>query len=192
MRVIALAAAALFAIMIVLDAAAHAEPERVLPGSDAVLTEPPPEIVLVMTQELTRQAGANDIDVFDAAGQEITTGAATIDNADRRRLTVPLPATMAPGDYTVRWKTLSAEDGDTAEGSYSFTFDPAGPANAGTEVVRESVLGPRTTPTAEAEEPEALVQDDEDGVTWILVIAVAVLMLLLGAGGTFLLVQKRP
>lgn len=192
MRLLGSAAAALLAMLIVSSAAGHSEPERVLPGSGAVLNDPPAEVVLLMTQEMTRQAGANDIDVFDATGQEITTVAATIDNADRRRLTVLLPATIAPGEYTVRWKTLSAEDGDTAEGSYSFTFDPERPANAGTEVVRESVLGPRATATPEVEEPQAFVQDDEDGVTWILVVAVAIVMFVLGAGASFLLVQKRP
>ncbi len=191
MRLLGPSLAALLAVLLVATASGHSEPERVFPGSGAVLVEPPAEVVLVMTQELLRQAGANDIDVVDAQGHEVTEVAASIDNADRRRLSVPLPAGIPPGDYTVRWKTLSAEDGDTAEGSYAFTFDPKGPAAAGTEVVRESLLGPTATATPAAYEPVGS-QEGDDGVSWVLVVAVGVAMFVIGAGGTFLLVQKRP
>jgi len=191
MRLLGPVVAALLAVVIVSTASGHSEPERVFPGSGAVLVEPPTEIVLVMTQEMLRQAGANDIDVVDAEGREVTEVAASIDNADRHRLSVPLPAAIAPGEYTVRWKTVSAEDGDTAEGSYAFTFNPEGPAAAGTEVVRESLLGPAATATPAGDEPFGF-QEEDDGVTWVLVVAVGVAMFVIGAGGTFLLVQKRP
>lgn len=192
MRVIGPVASALLAIALVSSAMGHAEPQRVFPGVGAILVDRPAEVVLVMTQEMSREAGANDIDVFDDRGIEVTEVPASIDNADRRRLTVPLPASVAPGEYTVRWKTLSAEDGDTAEGSYRFTFDPTGTPSPGTEVVRDSLLGAAGEDNRDADTPPSLFESRDDGVTWVLVVAVGLGMFVIGAGGTFLLVQKRP
>lgn len=192
MRLLALPAALFIALAVVALAAAHAEPVKVRPGDGAVLNERPAEVALDMSQEMAREAGANDIDVFDADGNEVTAVAAVIDNANRSRLTVPLPADLLPGRYTVKWKTLSSEDGDPASGTVSFTYDPAAAPAAGKEVLREDLLG-EDEPGGDV--PTAQVVDiagDTGGVTWILVVAVGVAMFALGAGGTFLLVQKRP
>ena len=77
---------------------AHAEPATAKPGDGAVLTTIPGEIVLEMSQEMARQGGANDIDVFDEGGKEVTTVAAVVDNNDRKRLSVPVPSGLAPGN----------------------------------------------------------------------------------------------
>jgi methionine-rich copper-binding protein CopC len=171
---------------------AHAEPATAKPGDGAILTSPPPEIVLVMSQEMARQAGQNDIDVFDSAGNEVTSVAAVVDNNDRRRLSVALPSNLQPGEYTVRWKTLSSEDGDPADGELSFTYDPNGTADPGTEELREDLLNPETPGPGGSERPGLSVADEPDGVSWILVVAVGVAMFVLGAGGTFFLVQRQP
>ncbi|MEO8540837.1 MAG: copper resistance protein CopC [bacterium] len=170
---------------------AHAEPATAKPGDGAVLKQSPGEVVLEMSQEMGRQAGNNDIDVFDASGKEITTVAAVVDNADRKRLSVPLPSDLAAGKYNVNWKTTSAEDGDPANGAISFTIDPNGTPNPGKETLREDPLGGET-PAAPGENAGVVLQGSDDGVTWVLVIAVGVAMLVIGAGGTFLLVQKKP
>ncbi len=192
MRLLALPAALFIALAGIALAAAHAEPVKVRPGDGAVLNERPAEVALDMSQEMAREAGANDIDVFDADGNEVSAVAAVIDNANRSRLTVPLPADLLPGRYTVEWKTLSSEDGDPASGTVSFTYDPAAAPAVGKEVLREDLLG-GDEPGGDV--PAAQVVDiggDAGGVTWVLVAAVGVAMFALGAGGTFLLVQKRP
>jgi copper transport protein len=181
-------AAPLLALAVVVSAAAHAEPVTVKPGDGAVLNERPTGIAFEMSQEMAREAGANDIDVFDADGNEVTAVAAVIDNANRTRLTVPLPADLLPGVYTVQWKTLSSEDGDPANGSTTFTYDPAAAPAAGKEVLREDLLGGGGATAA----PVIDVGGDSGGVTWMLVAAVGAGMFAVGAGGTFLLVQKRP
>lgn len=172
---------------------AHAEPALVAPGSEAVLNEPPTQIEIEMSQEMARREGANDIDVFNESGEEVTTVAAVIDNANRRKLSVPLPTSLPPGVYTVKWKTLSAEDGDPADGEYTFTIDPDGTAAPGKTNLRENL------PTAPAEEPGAQqppaqnvdVSGGGAGTSWVLVTAVAVGCLVLGSGTTYLLVQKK-
>ncbi|HMO53343.1 MAG TPA: copper resistance protein CopC [Tepidiformaceae bacterium] len=190
MKFLAPLVAAVAAISVVATAFAHAEPARVYPGDGAVLNEPPAEVVFEMSQEMARQDGQNDIDVFDADGNEVTVVAAVIDKADRKMLSVPLPSNLAPGVYTVRWKTLSAEDGDPDSGETTFTYDPSAPPNPGREVLREDLLNPGGGETPVA--PAAIsVPTADDGVTWVLVVAVGALMFALGAGGTFLLVQRQ-
>lgn len=171
---------------------AHAEPATVKPGDGAVLVQPPAEIVIEMTQDMFSREGANDIDVMDASGKEITTVAAVVDRNDRRRLSVVVPSTLTPGVYTVNWKTLSADDGDDAKGSLSFTYDPNGTASPGKEVLKEDILGPGPTPEAESPPAALSVAGSDNGVNWILVVAVGVGMFVVGAGASFLLVQKRP
>lgn len=168
---------------------AHAEPVKVKPGQDAVLNAVPAEVVIEMSQEMARQQGANDIVVQDGAGKEVTAQPATIDNSNRKKLRVPLPAGLGPGAYTVRWRTLSADDGDTASGNYSFKVDPAATPVAGKEVVREDLLG--VQPASGGDSPAASVAGDGGGASWVLVTAVAVGMFVVGAGASFLLVQKR-
>lgn len=190
MKFLAPFAGAAAAVMSVVLVFAHAEPTRVSPGDGAVLNEPPLEIVFEMSQEMARQEGQNDIDVFDADGNEVTTVSAVIDNANRKILSVALPSNLAPGEYTVEWKTLSSEDGDPDSGSTSFTVDPAAAPDPGIEVLREDLLNPGTD--TETAQPPAIIggSGGDDGVTWVLVIAVGVLMFVFGAGSTFLLVQR--
>jgi hypothetical protein len=146
---------------------------------------------------MARQAGANDIDVFDAAGNEVTAVAAVIDNGDRRRLTVAMPSGLAAGTYTVRWKTLSADDGDSAEGETTFTYDPQAIPKVGNEVLKEDVLQPTAaattgeTPRAAGPPATGTPGSGDGGTSWVLVVAVAVGMFVLGSGGTFLLIQRQ-
>lgn len=172
-------------------ALAHAEPAVVRPGLGASLTAPPAQVEITMTQELARREGANDIDVFDATGTEVTRGAAVIDNGDRRKISVPLPADLAPGQYTVRWKTLSAEDGDAATGEYVFVYDPSRPADPGREVLKNVPPGDGTAPTSGGDPPLLITTGEGGGASWITVIAAGIGGLVLGSGATFLLVQRK-
>lgn len=187
-RIAAIVAAVLVPLFAVASVLAHAEPVRVTPGDGAVVATPPAEIVITMSQELARQAGANDIDVVDAAGNEVTVVAAIIDNGDRRVLRVPLPPSLEPGLYSVRWKTLSDEDGDTDAGELSFEYDPEGTPSEGMVELRDDVAVPET---AAAPLPVTL-QGDDGGLSWVLVAAVGTGAFVLGCGVTYVLVQKRP
>jgi len=169
---------------------AHAEPATVSPGLGANLTSPPGLVTIEMTQEMARREGANDIDVFDASGKEVTVVAAAIDNGNRRKISVALPGGLPAGAYTVKWKTLSAEDGDPDQGEYVFTYDPSRPADPGRTNLKEDAPG--VTPAGDGGSAgTAIVQGGDDGMSWILVAAVGVAGLAIGSGATFLLVQRR-
>ncbi len=177
---------------LVATALAHAEPSEVSPGLGANVIAPPGRIQIVMSQEMAIREGANDIDVINAEGTEVTRIAAVVDRGDRRRISVPLPSDLAPGSYTVQWKTLSSEDGDTDEGEYVFTYDPSKPEDPGRTNLRDEV--PVETPANgddSSAPPPAVTVADDSGMSWILVAAVAVAGLAIGSGATFLLVQRR-
>ncbi|MBP7694353.1 MAG: copper resistance protein CopC [Anaerolineales bacterium] len=105
-------------------AQAHAEYQRSEPSADAILAAPPERIDVWFTQELFRRQGENGLQVRGPDGQILAAGEPQIDDDDRTHLWVVLPAGLTPGVYTVEWRTLSAEDGDTDEGQFTFTVDP--------------------------------------------------------------------
>lgn len=211
---LAVPAAAVIALVTVSMAFAHAAPKTVSPGDGSVLATPPTSVVIETVQDMARQAGANDIQVFDASGKQVTTAPAVINDSDRSNISVAIPPGLAVGTYTVKWKTLSADDGDAANGVLSFTYDPSKPASPG----KVQLIAPlETTPAAGSTTPEATASasasaapasasagtatvgpvnalgDTTPGSTsWVLVTAVGVGMLALGAGGTFLLIKIEP
>lgn len=191
--VVAILSALLVTLIFPALAFAHAQPKTVQPGDGAVLNASPGEYVMETTQEMARREGANDLDIFDTNGNEVTAVAAVIDNSNRSRLTVTLPPTLEPGEYTVRWKTLSAEDGDPAEGELTFTIDPNATPDPGKV---QLVEGAPTAPpddggNGESSAPPIIEGGNGGGTSWVLVAAVAVGCLVLGSGTTFLLVQKK-
>lgn len=190
--------ATVLALAVVATAFAHAEPNEVSPGDGAVLSIPPAQIVLEMTQDMARTANANNIVVLNAAGTKVTTEDATIDNTDRRKLSVPLPAGLPVGKYTVEWKTLSADDGDAANGSITFTYNPALTPTPGTTKLHADIIDVSPTPKPSAP-PSATATaggaggssrggggGGSSGVTWIVVVAVGAGMFALGGGSVFL------
>ncbi len=117
---------------------------------------------------------------------------AVIDNGNRRRLTVAMPLALSVGTYTVKWKSLSADDGDPAKGEFTFTFDPNAVAKAGKETLREEAPSATATAPSNGVAPVISAGAEDGGTSWVLVVAVAVGMFVVGGGTTFLLVQKRP
>ena len=203
---LAVFAAAVVTLVTVSVAFAHAEPATVNPGDGSVLSSPPTSVVIETVEDMARQAGANDIQVFDASGKQVTTAPAVISDSDRSNISVAIPPGLAVGTYTVKWKTLSANDGDSANGTLSFTYDPSKPASPG-KVQLIAPLG--TTPAAGATTAEgsasaapagtatiapinALGDTTPGSTPWVLVAAVGVGMLAIGSGGTFLLLKKAP
>lgn len=93
----------------------HAELTSANPGpSDKVLA--PAQIVARFSQDL--DLSRTSLEVRDAGGGRVAQGGKVGDGP--REVRLPLP-TLQPGVYEVRWTSFSAEDGELARGSYSFT-----------------------------------------------------------------------
>jgi copper resistance protein C len=128
---------------------AHADYVRSIPAADAVIAEAPETLQIWFTQELFRRQGENRIEVHAPDGERIDLDDAAIDDDNRRLMTVSLPADLPFGQYTVRWRTLSSEDGHEGRGEFVFTVDPAAVEPAAAEEM------PAQEPPTADEEPVA-------------------------------------
>ncbi len=99
----------------------HADYERSDPAADAVLNTAPVRVQIWFTQELFRRAGENKVEVYSPDSTRIDLDDLVIDDDDRTLVTVSLPPTLPDGVYTVRWQSLSAEDGHDGAGEFTFT-----------------------------------------------------------------------
>ncbi len=132
-------------------AVAHAEYDHADPPADAILTTPPTVVRIWFTEELFRRAGVNGIEVYDGTGKRVDLDDAAIDDDDRALMVVSLMAELPAGDYTVRWKTLSADDGHEGSGDYRFTIesDAAAQVPAVTSPVESSAAATITVTAAQ-------------------------------------------
>lgn len=113
---------------------AHANLDRSLPAAGARLAQPPPLLELRFTQDLKPEGSWVQLEGARSGriGLELR-----FDPADRRLIQALLPP-LPPDIYTVRWQSLSAEDDDYADGSFSFTLlnpDGSAPNGAATTLV---------------------------------------------------------
>jgi copper transport protein len=98
-------------------ASAHAQLVASSPGAGEVVAQAPPRLVLVFSEEL--EEGFSSFDLTDADGRTIATRQGTVDPGDPFQLVGDLPP-LIDGIYQIRWRSLSAADGHTAEGFFSF------------------------------------------------------------------------
>jgi methionine-rich copper-binding protein CopC len=156
-RLNALLAAILGGLLWVGPAQAHADYGRSEPGAGAIVSTPPARVDVWFTQALFRRQGENRLRVLGPDGQAVQMGEPQIDDDDRTHMWVQLQPGLAPGVYTVEWRTLSADDGDTDEGQFAFTVDPQAvatttpPAAASATATRNVQL--TATPTLPASGP---------------------------------------
>jgi len=100
---------------------AHARLARADPPAGGSVRGSPKRLRLTFSEPLV--LAFSKIQVADAAGHAVVTGAAVLDPRDRRVLIEPLKAALGPGLYTVRWRAVSADTHRT-EGSYAFRVLP--------------------------------------------------------------------
>lgn len=96
---------------------AHAQLVASSPGAGEVVAEAPSQLVLVFSEEL--EEGFSSFDLTDATGATIATRQGTVDPGNPFQLVGDLPP-LTDGVYQVSWRSLSAADGHTASGFFSF------------------------------------------------------------------------
>ncbi|HZR98843.1 MAG TPA: FixH family protein [Chloroflexota bacterium] len=122
-RFIQLGLAALAVALLVLGsargAAAHANYERSDPPANAILTDAPSQVRVWFSEE--PEPRFSELQVFDASRRRVDRDDLTAVPGDGRALMIDLQGGLAPGTYTVVWKTLSTVDGHPARGAFPFT-----------------------------------------------------------------------
>ncbi|RQS76268.1 copper resistance protein CopC [Burkholderia sp. Bp8963] len=111
------AAAVVLAATVSSAAFAHARPEKTDPAANAALSAAPSAVTIDFTEML--EPAFSSIVVVDGAGKSVSDGKASVDAANRKRMTVPLSA-VGTSTYTVKWVAV-ATDGHRTQGAYRFS-----------------------------------------------------------------------
>jgi methionine-rich copper-binding protein CopC len=129
------------------QALAHAEPESAVPPIDGSVEMAPPVLEIIFGQEVGE---GTTIEVYGPDGRAVHAAPAEIDlnDPDRKRVTVALFGNLPAGVYTVNWTSVSAEDGDTASGSYTFTVTVGGTVLASASPAASPEASPMASPAA--------------------------------------------
>lgn len=113
-------AALLFALAPAGPAAAHNSVVGTAPVAGASVVEQPGEVSLTTSDVLIEVGGGNSIDVIGPDGRHYATECAAVDAT-----TAWAPVQLgAAGEYTVRWRLVSA-DGHPISGEFAFAWAPA-------------------------------------------------------------------
>lgn len=101
------------------SASAHAFLDRSDPQANDVVGEVPESVRLWFTEPL--EVEYSQAELFDASGQRIDTGESSV-GPDPYQLTLPLPADLPNGTYSLQWRNISAADGHPETGYVPFTI----------------------------------------------------------------------
>jgi methionine-rich copper-binding protein CopC len=141
---------------------AHAELDVATPANGATVEGSPPEISGTFTQDV--EPDESSLQLRDAEGTVIAEGGPVAD--DPRGMAIAEFPDLAPGEYEVRWTTLSAEDGELVRGTWSFTVTAAptpSPSPTPSPTVAPSATIAPTPSPPEAPSPTVAPSPSADG-----------------------------
>jgi len=134
---VALVAMALVLVLPVAGVFAHAELTSSEPPNGGTLATTPAELTLHFSQNLV--TAQSWVAIRDSQGGD-TQLKVSFDPNDKKLMRATTPQ-LAPGVYTIRWQSLSADDDDFQQGSYKLTvLNPDGSKPAGNEDNTGTVL----------------------------------------------------
>jgi methionine-rich copper-binding protein CopC len=100
-------------------AQAHANYFKSDPSPGAELFYVPTEVRVWFSEGVV--AKDSWVRALDSSGTTVGGGESRVDPSDATLIVLPV-APAGAGRYTVKWHTVSADDGDEAEGSFDFTI----------------------------------------------------------------------
>lgn len=98
---------------------AHARYDHSTPGDGEVLATAPAKVDVYFAEEVQRGNGLPTLTVVSDDGDVVDKGA-VLDDDDRTHMSAELNDSLEDGRYTVIWHTISAEDGEEAQGAFHF------------------------------------------------------------------------
>jgi methionine-rich copper-binding protein CopC len=96
---------------------AHAQLKAAGPAPGSVVNASPKMLRIQFNEAI--ELGFSGVEVTNAKGEKMPTGAATNAANDKSQLIVPLTGELAPGKYTVAWHAVG-DDTHRTEGRYNF------------------------------------------------------------------------
>jgi len=116
------------ALLPVRSALANPQLVRAQPPNDAVLNEAPARIEMWFDQPLAADFAATEV-TLERQGEltEIHPLYAAVDHRDPTRLLVSPPQALEKGQWVLKWRITSAEDGSVSEGDYAFSISSSAP-----------------------------------------------------------------
>lgn len=184
-------------------ALAHAELETSSPAPGAVLATPPAEITGDFSQAV--DPGRSSMELRGPDGAALARGGVPSGGPPTRMAIADLPA-LAPGEYEVRWTTVTADDDGVERGTFTFTVaaptpspaptpepPPATASPAPTAAATSSPAASATPSTPAAPSPTAPPEPEPDPGPGPadLMLPLAALAVLLAAGGAWLARRRR-
>jgi len=113
---------AILAFVVILSGVAfgHARLLKSEPPNDAMLRVPPKVVRIWFNDELDPKQSS--LSVWDSQGKQVDDGKGGVDlnDLDRTSMIVMLMP-IGPGTYTVRWRAVSVDDLNVAQGTFRFT-----------------------------------------------------------------------
>jgi len=186
--------AALLLMLYAQSAFAHAAFVSGTPGLGEEVAGSPDVLVIAFSQDL--DPSRTSLEVRDASGATLAKGGELGDGPREFRLALP---ELVPGQYEVRWVSFSAEDGELARDSYTFTVVAApseSPSPSPSPIPSSSPPSPSPSPTpllatpapspSVAEPPDAAPADG-DGAVIIPILAASLVI----AGLAVWLLRRR-
>jgi len=141
--------ALLFALLVPVTVVGHAELDVAAPTDGTTVQGTPTEVAGTFTQTL--KPDGSSLQLRNSTGEVVATGG--VDPADEQRMAIADLPDLPAGVYEVRWTTLSAEDGELARDTWSFTV-VASPTTSPT-VTSGATSAPTDAPSPAVPSPAA-------------------------------------
>lgn len=115
---------------------AHATLKNSSPANGEVVATMPSTITATFTERL--EPTESGLELFDSQGQKVE-GVTPQPGSDDYTMTIQVPSGLPNGTYSVLWRTLSNDDGHTAQGYFTFTVGTAADVAAVVTVPTDNV-----------------------------------------------------
>jgi copper transport protein len=178
-RAAALTALALIALFSVRTpgVSAHAGYDHSTPADEGVVATAPTTVDVFFKEEVERSGGLPTLIVVDASGDQVDTGA-TLDDNDRTHMSAPLESGLEGGRYSVIWHTVSADDGEEAQGAFHFYIGEKTTPAPGSQTT-----GASSTATVRPSASTSPSTDDSGSDVSIAVLIIAIVVAAVVGGG---------
>ena len=176
---------------------AHSELQTPTPADKSTVTTPVTTVSGMFTESIKKDGSS--LLVKDSTGATVAQGG--VDPADDKVMTASPTTPLANGTYTVQWTTISADDGDLARGTWTFTVavvatpspTATAAASASAAPTATPTAAPTVAPTTAASPSPSGGGSDTSGGGSDVILPIVIALVVLGAGAAYLLSRRgRP